>query len=73
MSSVLKAEEVAEQLGVTVGTLDEWRETGTGPTWLLLGSDCIRYIDSSVVQWLVHQRDTQDPALRVRQFRSTKY
>lgn len=70
MSSVLKTEEVAEQLGVTVATLNHWRHAGTGPTWLLLGTDCVRYIDSSVVHWLVQQQDAEQPEIDVQQFRT---
>lgn len=70
MSFVLKTEEVAEQLGVTVDKLNQWRDAGTGPTWLLLGTDCVRYIDSSVVHWLVQQQDAEEPEIEVQQFRT---
>lgn len=68
MSSVLKAEEVATQLGVTTEKLQQWRDEGTGPTWLLVGTNCVRYIDSSVVQWLIKQQTEKHPEVQVKQF-----
>lgn len=68
MSSVLKAEEVATQLGVTATKLKQWRDEGTGPTWLLVGENGIRYIDSSVVKWLIRQETEQHPEVDVHQF-----
>lgn len=68
MSSVLKAEEVATQLGVTASKLQQWRDEGTGATWLLVGENGIRYIDSSVVKWLIRQEAEQHPEVDVRQF-----
>lgn len=68
MSSVLKAEEVATQLGVTTDKLQQWRDEGTGPTWLLVGENGIRYIDSSVVKWLIRQEAEQHPEVDVRKF-----
>lgn len=70
MSSVLKAEEVAAQLGVTTDKLQQWRDEGTGPTWLLVGENGIRYIDSSVVKWLIKQQTEQAPEVEVQQFGS---
>ena len=72
MSSVLKAEEVAEQLGVTTNKLRQWRDQGTGPTWLRVGPNGVRYIDSSVVKWLVKQQSEQRPEVEVQQFGSEK-
>lgn len=68
MSSVLKAEEVATQLGVTASKLQQWRDEGTGPTWLLVGENGIRYIDSSVVKWLIRQEVEEHPEVDVRKF-----
>ena len=70
MSSVLKAEEVATQLRVTTEKLQQWRDEGTGPTWLLVGENGIRYIDSSVVKWLIKQQTEQAPEVEVQQFGS---
>ena len=68
MSSVLTVEEVATQLEVTTETLQQWRDEGTGPTWLLIDANCVRYIDSSVVNWLIIQQTEKHPEVEVKQF-----
>lgn len=65
MALLLKADEVAEQLGVERETLARWRESGCGPNWLKLGEDGIRYIDDDVLEWVEQQARSNDPALRV--------
>lgn len=65
MALLLKAEEVAEQLGVEPETLNRWRISGHGPNWLKLGEDGIRYIDDDVFQWVEQQAASSDPVLRV--------
>lgn len=65
MALLLKAKEVAEQLGVEPETLDRWRSSGCGPNWLKLGEDGIRYIDDDVLRWVEQQARSSNPVLRV--------
>lgn len=49
---LLTAENVAEFLGVSKQALLIWREEGSGPNYLCLGSRTIRYPKAEVLKWL---------------------
>lgn len=48
---LLWPEEVAEMLGVPVGTLANWRYQGRGPAFVKVGRH-VRYRRSDVVRWI---------------------
>ena len=55
--------QVAERVGVTVGTLTNWRCLGIGPPWLKVGFR-IRYVESELNAWLPtwERRGARSPA-----------
>lgn len=65
MSRIITPSEVAEQLDVTEADLAYWRSLGLGPGWLTIKPDTIRYVDSTVHQWVIGQLDDPAPTLTV--------
>ncbi len=57
---VLTPQEAAAHLGITVGTLQRWRSSGAGPSYLMLSRRVVRYRWSELVSFLDAQ--TQSPA-----------
>lgn len=53
-----KAEEVAEYLGTTPGSLAQMRYRGIGPKFVKLGPKSVRYRESDVKEWL--DKNTRD-------------
>lgn len=53
-------EDVAQYIGVTTKTLDEWRRAGTGPPAYRPGGRFVRYFWDEVIDWVKAQPD--DPA-----------
>ena len=51
---LLNARDVADILGVSDGTLANWRSLGIGPSYVRAGS-AVRYRAGDVTEWL-HQR-----------------
>jgi excisionase family DNA binding protein len=56
--TLLHAVDVAELLGVPVGTLANWRASGKGPPYLQVGSH-VRYRANDVDAWIAAQ--VRDP------------
>jgi predicted site-specific integrase-resolvase len=58
VEKLMKPEDVAETLGVTVATLAKWRAAGRGPRWVELSGEQIpryRYRPEDVEAWLEAQ------------------
>lgn len=47
--------EVAEELGVSVGTVRRWRLFGRGPRFVKVGGTAVRYSRADVETWLAAQ------------------
>jgi excisionase family DNA binding protein len=56
MDKLLKAQEVADGLGVPLTTLYAWRSTGKGPRGFRVGK-YVRFKASDVDAWLERQAD----------------
>lgn len=54
MEKHLTSREVAEQLGVTIGTLDNWRSQNRGPDYVKV-EGAIRYPVSAIVAYLAER------------------
>lgn len=50
-SRLLTEKTVADLLSVTPRTLQRWRVTGDGPTWVRIGPRMIRYSEAAVSTW----------------------
>lgn len=61
----LTEKDVAERLGVTVRTVQGWRQEGRGPRFYKLGR-AVRYAEADVVAFLeaAARRSTSDPGPR---------
>lgn len=55
-SEMLTETEAAQQLGVSLRTLQRYRVAGTGPEWSRLGPRRIRYAKPDLAAWLRRQR-----------------
>ena len=55
MRNLLTATEVAEALGLTIRTLEDWRYKGEGPPFLKIGHR-VRYDAADLERWLAAQR-----------------
>ena len=55
MEKLLSPDELAEYLGVPVGTVYRWNHTGDGPTRSRVGRH-VRYAPADVESWLKDQR-----------------
>ena len=51
----LDSQQLAELLGVPKSTIDFWRASGTGPTFIRLGKH-VRYRESDVLAWAEENR-----------------
>ena len=71
MSRIITPSEVAEQLDVSEEDLAYWRSIGLGPVWLTIEPDTIRYVDSTVHQWIIGQ--VKDPETTLRAAALTLY
>lgn len=49
---LLVEKEVAEQLGVTIRTLQRWRQESKGPKYCRLTRQTIRYKQEDIDQWI---------------------
>lgn len=54
LDELMTANEVADVLGLSAGTLANWRSLGMGPTYLKLGGR-VRYRVSNVNDWVSSQ------------------
>jgi len=61
-STILTATEVAEQTGLSVETLAQWRSQGKGPPYVKISRNCVRYRQSDLDGWLAERivRTDQD-------------
>uniref|UniRef100_A0A6M3M9V5 Putative DNA binding, helix-turn-helix domain containing protein n=1 Tax=viral metagenome TaxID=1070528 RepID=A0A6M3M9V5_9ZZZZ len=57
---ILRANEVARRLGVTVDTLARWRRTGQGPRWQRIGCRVVGYSAMALEVWLEGQRQAME-------------
>lgn len=48
---LIREEEAAEMLGVSVRTLQAWRYRGGGPPYVRISSRCVRYNHATLSQW----------------------
>ncbi|MFE7609221.1 helix-turn-helix transcriptional regulator [Streptomyces celluloflavus] len=52
VTSLIDTERVAHRLGVCAETLRRWRRRGTGPEYVRLSRNVVRYEVSAVERWL---------------------
>lgn len=57
---LLTEAEAAEMLGMAKGTLRNWRHSGQGPKYLIVGARVIRYRTSDLLEFV--ERQTVDPS-----------
>jgi excisionase family DNA binding protein len=50
--NLLTAKEVAEQTGLSVETLAQWRSQGRGIPYVKISRNCVRYRQSDLDGWL---------------------
>lgn len=55
-------QEIADYLGVPARTLEQWRYRRTGPQWLKVGGQHVRYRWADVEAWLATQSRTAGAA-----------
>jgi predicted DNA-binding transcriptional regulator AlpA len=48
----------ARFLGVSIRTLQGWRENGTGPRFIRLSARAVRYRPSDLEAWLAEREET---------------
>jgi len=58
MDKLLTEKEVAEILGVRVGTMQQWRFHKRGPKYYTIGSRTIRYKESDIYEYI--ERSAED-------------
>ena len=54
--------ELANKLGVTTHTLQDWRHAGRGPRYIDMGGRAVRYCWSDVQTWLASLPSRSDKA-----------
>ena len=54
--ALLKEDEVAKHLGISIETLRKWRAQKKGPPYLKLESDAVRYQPSDLAAWKQNNR-----------------
>lgn len=54
---LLTGNEVAQRLGMSPGTLTNWRSVGIGPAYIKMGRN-VRYRSSRVNEWVEQQERT---------------
>ena len=65
-SRLLSTEEVAEQTGLSVETLAQWRSQKKGIPYVKISRNCVRYRQSDLDSWLAERivRTDEDPSER---------
>lgn len=53
---LLTEQDAADYLGMSPGTLREWRSLGKGPPYLKLPTGTVRYRQEDLVEWVSQQR-----------------
>lgn len=61
-SKLLSAEEVAEQTGLSVETLAQWRSQKKGMPYVKISRNCVRYRQSDLDAWLAERIVRTDEA-----------
>lgn len=53
--NLLKENEVAERLGISLLTIRKWRVFGRGPRYRKLGGRAVRYHPDDIERWITEQ------------------
>lgn len=61
---LLTPTELAERLGVSVGTLANWRLRGGGPAYIKLSGRAVRYRPAAVEKW-IQEREVASTSERI--------
>lgn len=61
---LLTPTELAERLGVSVGTLANWRLRGGGPAYIKLSGRAVRYRPRAVEKW-ISEREVSSTSERI--------
>lgn len=56
---MLTTRQVAERLGVSPRTVQDWRYRGGGPPGVALGRKTVRYSEAELETWLAEKRDQE--------------
>ena len=64
MKQVLTPAQAAEYLGVTPGTLANWRSTKIGPPFSKINKKCVRYLRDQLDKWVREQQGASTDAKR---------
>lgn len=59
--TLLRPDDAARRLGLTVRTLELWRRRGIGPRWLKLTSRVVRYPADALDEWIAAQHGRSGP------------
>lgn len=54
---MLTTKQLAEQLKVDRKTVERWRKKGTGPKWIKLSDQVVRYDEKDVQEWLDKKKE----------------
>jgi excisionase family DNA binding protein len=60
MENLMTTREAAERLGLSPGTLENWRAAGKGPTYCRLSVRTIRYRPEDLDSWLSRESETAE-------------
>lgn len=52
MEKLLKEYQVARLLNMSLGVVRKWRKEGSGPPYMRIGNNTIRYRESDIKVWL---------------------
>lgn len=58
---LITTREVAERLGVSVRSLEEWRKKKIGPAWVEIGPKAVRYELAVVEQFIADKTVRPEP------------
>ncbi|MGH7487469.1 MAG: helix-turn-helix transcriptional regulator [bacterium] len=53
---LLTTDEAAAYLRVSPRTMEDWRRTGSGPLYIPLARNCVRYRFGDLTQWIIRRR-----------------
>lgn len=52
MDKLVNERIVAERLGLSVKTVQKWRDAGHGPAWVRVGPRAVRYSERAIARYL---------------------